>query len=82
MVDRTYKKNNKKQRTKDDIELSCAGTILIEKRNGKKVGIIDLTKGELGTRGDAKTRKEEAENSAVILGVDIRENLEMADGFF
>lgn len=66
----------------DDIELSCAGTILVEKQNGKKVGIIDLTKGELGTRGDAKTRKEEAENSAVILGVDIRENLEMADGFF
>jgi bacillithiol biosynthesis deacetylase BshB1 len=66
----------------DDIELSCAGTILVEKGNGKKVGIIDLTKGELGTRGNAQIRKEEAENSAVILGVDVRENLEMADGFF
>ena len=66
----------------DDIELSCAGTLLVEKNNGKKTGIVDLTKGELGTRGTAQTRKEEAENSAVILGVDIRENLEMADGFF
>ena len=66
----------------DDIELSCAGTLLIEKGNGKKVGIVDLTKGELGTRGNAQTRKEEAENSAIILGVDVRENLEMADGFF
>ena len=66
----------------DDIELSCAGTLLVEKGNGKKVGIIDLTKGELGTRGNAQVRKEEAENSAVILGVDVRENLEMADGFF
>ncbi len=66
----------------DDIELSCAGTLLVEKNNGKKTGIVDLTKGELGTRGTAQTREEEAENSAVILGVDIRENLEMADGFF
>ncbi len=66
----------------DDIELSCAGTLLIEKRNGKKVGIIDLTQGELGTRGTAETRKEEAAKSAAILGVDVRENLEMADGFF
>lgn len=66
----------------DDIELSCAGTLLIEKNNGKKTGIVDLTQGELGTRGTPEVRKEEAENSAVILGVDIRENLEMADGFF
>lgn len=66
----------------DDIELSCSGTLLIEKKNGKKVGIIDLTRGELGTRGTAETRKEEAENSAQILGVDLRENLGMADGFF
>lgn len=66
----------------DDIELSCAGALLVEKKNGKKVGIIDLTQGELGTRGNAQTRKEEAANSANILGVDIRENLEMADGFF
>ncbi|MDP4285407.1 MAG: bacillithiol biosynthesis deacetylase BshB1 [Bacteroidota bacterium] len=66
----------------DDIELSCSGTLLVEKKNGKKVGIIDLTRGELGTRGTAATRKEEAEISAGILGVDVRENLEMADGFF
>lgn len=66
----------------DDIELSCAGTLLVEKNNGKKVGIIDLTQGELGTRGTAQTRKEEAENSAKILGVDIRDNLKMADAFF
>ena len=66
----------------DDIELSCAGTLLVEKNKGKKVGIIDLTRGELGTRGTAETREEEAENSAKILGVDVRENLEMADAFF
>jgi N-acetylglucosamine malate deacetylase 1 len=66
----------------DDIELSCAGTLLVEKRNGQKIGIIDLTQGELGTRGNAETRKEESRNSAAILGADVRENLEMADGFF
>ncbi|MDQ6901842.1 MAG: bacillithiol biosynthesis deacetylase BshB1 [Bacteroidota bacterium] len=66
----------------DDIELSCAGTLLVEKINGKKVGIVDLTQGELGTRGTAETRKEESEISARILGVDVRENLEMPDGFF
>ncbi len=66
----------------DDVELSCSGTLLVEKKNGKRVGIIDLTRGELGTRGTAKTREEEAGNSAKILGVDLRENLEMADAFF
>ena len=66
----------------DDIELSCAGTLLVEKNKGKKVGIIDLTRGELGTRGTAETREEEAGNSAKILGVDVRDNLEMADAFF
>jgi bacillithiol biosynthesis deacetylase BshB1 len=66
----------------DDIELSCAGTLLVEKKQGKRVGIIDLTRGELGTRGTAETRKEEAENSSKILSVDIRGNLEMADAFF
>jgi bacillithiol biosynthesis deacetylase BshB1 len=66
----------------DDIELSCAGTLLVEKNNGKKIGAVDLTRGELGTRGTAETREEEAENSAKILGVDVRENLDMADGFF
>ena len=66
----------------DDVELSCAGVLLVEKNNGKKTGIIDLTGGELGTRGTAETRKKEAADAAKILGVDIRENLAMADGFF
>ncbi len=65
----------------DDVELSCAGVLLVEKKNGKKTGIIDLTRGELGTRGTAETRKTEAADAAKILGVEIRENLEMADGF-
>ncbi len=66
----------------DDVELSCAGVLLVEKLHGKKTGIIDLTQGELGTRGTAATRKVEAANAEKILGVDVRENLEMADGFF
>ena len=66
----------------DDVELSCAGVLLVEKLNGKKTGIIDLTQGELGTRGTAATRKQEAANAANILQADVRENLEMADGFF
>ncbi len=66
----------------DDVELSCSGTLLTEKNNGKKFGIIDLTRGELGTRGTAETREEEAANSAKILGTNVRENLDMADGFF
>ena len=66
----------------DDVELSCAGTLLVEKKNGKQTGIIDLTAVELGTRGTAATRMQEADAAAKILGVDIRENLGMADGFF
>ncbi len=66
----------------DDVELSCAGTLLVEKNNGKKIGIIDLTRGELGTRGTAASREKEAADSARILGVELRENLEMPDGFF
>ncbi|HEX8333868.1 MAG TPA: bacillithiol biosynthesis deacetylase BshB1 [Segetibacter sp.] len=66
----------------DDVELGCSGTLLSAIAEGKKVGIIDLTQGELGTRGTAETRKTEAENAARILGVDVRENLKMADGFF
>jgi N-acetylglucosamine malate deacetylase 1 len=66
----------------DDVELGCAGVLAIEKANGKKTGIIDLTQGELGTRGSATIRKEEADAAAKILNVDIRENLKMADGFF
>jgi N-acetylglucosamine malate deacetylase 1 len=66
----------------DDVELGCAGTLLACIDQGKKVGIIDLTQGELGTRGTADTRKVEAENAAKVLGVHVRENLKMADGFF
>ncbi len=66
----------------DDVELGCGGTIVKEIKNGKTVGIIDLTRGELGTRGTAATRKQEATNAAKILGVSVRENLGFADGFF
>lgn len=66
----------------DDVELSCSGTIAKEVDRGKKVGILDLTRGELGTRGTAETRDEEAKNATQILGVSIRENLEFSDGFF
>src|SRR6201996_6502067 len=66
----------------DDVELGCAGTLLMEKRNGKRIGVVDLTRGELGTRGTAELRDEEAARSAGILGLDVRENLGMADGFF
>lgn len=66
----------------DDVELSCSGVLLVEKANGKMTGIVDLTEGELGTRGDAQTRKQEAADAARILGVDVRENLGLADGFF
>ena len=66
----------------DDVELSCSGALLVEKMKGKKVGIIDLTRGELGTRGTPESRKKEATDAAAIMEIDIRENLEMADGFF
>ena len=66
----------------DDVELGCSGTILKEISLGKKVGIVDLTRGELGTRGSAQIRDEEANAAAKILGVSVRENLEMRDGFF
>ncbi len=66
----------------DDVELGCGATIAKEIQKGKKVGIIDLTRGELGTRGTAETRDEEAKAAAKILGVAVRENLEFADGFF
>jgi bacillithiol biosynthesis deacetylase BshB1 len=66
----------------DDVELGCAGTIMAAIDQGKKVGIVDLTRGELGTRGTPTTRTQEAEAAAKIMGVDVRENLDMADGFF
>jgi bacillithiol biosynthesis deacetylase BshB1 len=66
----------------DDVELSCGATIAKEIANGKKVGIIDLTRGELGTRGTAETRDAESAEAAKILGVTVRTNMEFADGFF
>jgi len=66
----------------DDVELSCGATIAKEISLGRKVGIVDLTRGELGTRGSADLRDEEAANAAKILGVAIRENLRFRDGFF
>ena len=66
----------------DDVELGCSGTIAKEISLGKKVGIIDLTRGELGTRGSVEIRNQEATAAAKILGVSARENLDMRDGFF
>lgn len=66
----------------DDVELGCSGTIINEFKRGKKVGIIDLTQGELGTRGTIETRYQEAAAASSIMGVQVRENLKMRDGFF
>jgi bacillithiol biosynthesis deacetylase BshB1 len=66
----------------DDAELGCSGTLLMERANGKRTGVVDLTRGELGTRGTPELRKEEAARAAAILQLDARENLGMADGFF
>lgn len=66
----------------DDVELGCGATIAKEIANGKSVGVIDLTRGELGTRGTAQTRDAEAAEAAKILGVTERVNLGFADGFF
>ena len=66
----------------DDVELGCSATLAKEMSLGKKVGIIDLTRGELGTRGSVAIRNSEAAMAAEILGVQVRENLDMRDGFF
>ena len=66
----------------DDVELGCSGTIIKLVEHGKKVAIIDLTRGELGTRGTAESRKKECENATKILGVAVRENMNFEDGFF
>lgn len=66
----------------DDAELSCSGTILKHIQLGYKVGIIDLTQGELGSRGTKETRKKESAHSSQLLGISIRENLDFKDGFF
>lgn len=66
----------------DDAELGCAGTILKHIAEGKKVGVVDLTQGELGTRGTVETRYAEAAEASKILGLSVRENLKLRDGFF
>ncbi len=66
----------------DDVELGCGGTVAKEISLGKKVGVIDLTQGELGTRGSVEIRYQEAAKAAEILGLSVRENLKFADGFF
>ncbi len=66
----------------DDVELGCSGTLALSIAQGKKVAIIDLTQGELGTRGTAEIRKQEAADAADILGIHHRENLKFKDGFF
>jgi bacillithiol biosynthesis deacetylase BshB1 len=64
----------------DDVELSCGGTIIKLVKQGRRVGILDLTQGELGTRGDRKTRTQEAARAAAVMGVALRENLKLPDG--
>ena len=66
----------------DDAELSCSGTVARHVADGKKVGVIDLTRGELGTRGNPEKRRTEALKSKEILKLVFRDNLEMPDGFF
>ncbi|PZR31355.1 MAG: bacillithiol biosynthesis deacetylase BshB1 [Azospira oryzae] len=66
----------------DDTELGCGGTVASHVAKGYKAGIVDLTRGELGTRGTVQTRDQEATDSARILGASARENLNLPDGFF
>jgi bacillithiol biosynthesis deacetylase BshB1 len=66
----------------DDAELSCSGTILSYIAQGKKVGIVDFTRGEMGTRGTPEIRLQESNDATKILGLHARENLGLADGFF
>lgn len=66
----------------DDVELSCSGLLLVEKSRGQKIGIVDLTEGEMGSRGDAQTRYKESALASSILGIDVRINLQMPDCFF
>lgn len=66
----------------DDVELGCSGAMMKEAEKGKKIGIVDLTQGELGTRGTADTRREEAAAAAKVMKLDAREDLRLPDGFF
>ena len=64
----------------DDIELACAGALVRAKARGQRFGIVDLTRGEMGTRGDVETRRRESELAAQILGAEFRETLDFGDG--
>lgn len=66
----------------DDTELGCSGTLIAHIHAGKKVGVADLTRGELGTRGTPETRRLEAAEAAKVIGLHARVNLGLADGFF
>ena len=66
----------------DDVELSCSGTLMLHKLMGQKTGILDLTQGELGSRGSVEIRQQESAKASEILQLDIRENLSFKDGFF
>jgi len=64
----------------DDVELTCAGTLLALQARGRRFGLVDLTSGEMGTRGDQETREREASRAAEILGAEFRETLDFGDG--
>ena len=66
----------------DDVELACSGTIIKHIKQGFKIGVIDLTKGELGTRGNSETRKKETIEATKVLGISVRENMNFKDGSF
>jgi bacillithiol biosynthesis deacetylase BshB1 len=66
----------------DDAEVGCAGTLMKHAAQGRRIGVVDLTRGELGTRGSAELRDQEAQDAARVVGLDVRENLAMRDGFF
>ena len=66
----------------DDVELSCSGVLMMEKLHGIKTGVIDLTMGELGTRGTSETRRIESIAATAVMQLDVRDNLELPDGFF
>jgi len=66
----------------DDVEMSCGGTVIKHTMQGDKVGLVDLTRGELGTRGSKEIRNQEAKDAAAILGIQVRENLDLGDGRF
>jgi len=66
----------------DDVELCCSGTLIKHAQKGHKTGVIDLTRGELGTRGTADTRTEESKIATQVMNLSVRENLDLEDGFF